>query len=338
MIIAGTYSSALTTFAGLGVALILEAQGARKVRLGWTDAMEPRLVVTAEDFDDEAIAAAVLDHARENAAEGGWIGQDLPGDPWKGRSAVFSPRIKSAASDAAWADLQAARHTGIDRLDTGLFSAASEDLIGALGEPAYWPVLVTAGHPDEGASRWEMKTRNRGEDFIRNRLRGLAGTVAKRTPETVRAGLVGTSVVDEAYKGKRSEESRTSTGLTTPRFTDSALAWCALWGISAFPVVHRIGKASVTAGALPLGKFTPQRMVLPIVLGPASMARWRTVLCSSQLHEVATAGTPGAPAATTWLVSHGVRAISSYPVSVSDNPSAPERAICECVSLDVLPD
>lgn len=337
MMIAGTYMTALTTFAGLGAAAILEGQGARKVRLGWTDAMEPRLVLTAPELADEDIAAAVLAHARANAEDDSWIMQDLTAAPWNGNSAVFSPRIKGAGSDGAWAALQVDRHHGIDRLLVTRSASVSLDLIGALGEPAYWPVAGKNEHPDEGASRWEMKTRNRGEDFIRNRLRGLCQIVAARTPEMVRAGLVGDALLDGAYRGKRSEESRTSTGLTSPRFTDSALAWCALWGLSSFPVVHSVGRSSVTAGATPKGRFTPQHMVLPVLVGQISLDRWRAVICSSQLDAVAVEGVPSVPAAASWLTAHGVRGIARYSVSVSDNASAPERSIGECVSLDVLP-
>ena len=104
------------------------------------------------------------------------------------------------------------------------------ELIGALGEPAYWRFASNGPRPDEGANRWEMKTRNRGEDFVRNRLRQLARIVADRDATAIVSGLTGHTVEDEAYKGKRSDESRTATGLTSPRFTDSALAWCACGG------------------------------------------------------------------------------------------------------------
>ena len=51
MILGGEITSALTTFAGLGLALILEGDGAEHVRLGWTDAAEPRMVVTADGYE-----------------------------------------------------------------------------------------------------------------------------------------------------------------------------------------------------------------------------------------------------------------------------------------------
>jgi CRISPR-associated protein Csb3 len=61
-------------------------------------------------------------------------------------------------------------------------------MIGALGEPAYWP---TDRNADAGASRWEMKTRNQGAEFVGNRLVPLAQAVAARTIEQTLTGLTG---------------------------------------------------------------------------------------------------------------------------------------------------
>jgi len=176
-----------------------------------------------------------------------------------------------------------------------------------------------------------MKTRNRGEDFIRNRLRQLAQIVADRDAGDIASGLIGQSVKDEAYKGKRSDESRTATGLTPPRFTDSALAWCALWGISSFPVIHRLMGASVTAGAVPIGKFTPTHLVLPVLVGPHTLGRWQAVVASEQVIRAMgnTESTAVARTARAWLVAHGARATLTFHVNVSDNPNAPERSLGE---------
>ena len=234
MILSGEITSALTTFAGLGLALILECDGAERVRLGWTDAAEPQMVVTADGYDDEAIAVAVHEHATARAVSGSWIDCNLQAAPWNGNSALFSPRVKAPQSLPQWRSLQTERVQRIDHEvedKEQLKRDIDLELIGALGEPAYWRFANNGPRPDEGANRWEMKTRNRGEDFIRNRLRQLAQIVADRDASAIASGLIGQSVKDEAYKGKRSDESRTATGLTSPRFTDSALAWCALWGI-----------------------------------------------------------------------------------------------------------
>lgn len=349
MFLGGDITSALTSFAGLGLALILEGNGAQRVRLGWTDEAGPRLEVIAEGYDDQAIAAVVHRHAQVAAAPASWLQVDLEGEPWNGTSAVFSPRVaapsamdsqRRSPSDAEvlmrWRRLQAARQAGIDDVLESSADRISWQLMGALGEPAYWR-FTGAGQkdprPDEGASRWEMKTRNRGENFVHHRLRRLAQIVSDRTPEEVRTGLCGQTLIDEAYKRKRSGDSRTATGLTGPRFTDSALAWCALWGISSFPVIHRLRLPSVTAGGVPVGQFTPERLVLPVIVGRISLERWRALLVSQQ---IVAAGDPRERGSRAWLHSHGVRALASFPLHVSDNSNAPERSLGSG-RIEVLP-
>lgn len=328
MILGGDISSALTTFAGLGLALILERGGGRRVRLGWTDEVEPRMVVSAEGCDDDAISEAVHRHAAVCTQEGSWLQIDLDASPWDGKSAAFSPRIKAAGSSDGWRALQECRHTGVDREME--VPGVGLELIGALGEPAYWRFADRQGkesRPDEGASRWEMKTRNQGQDFVANRLRPLAGLVAAREVEQVRAGLRGESVIDEGYQQKRSEESRTASGLTAPRFTDSALAWCALWGISSFPVIHRLNAPSVTAGAVPIGRFTPDLLVLPVLVGPHSLERWRAILVAENLIRAHCGRRGERVVARSWLTCHGVQALAVFHVHVSDNANAPERSL-----------
>ncbi|WP_081391743.1 hypothetical protein [Actinomyces naeslundii] len=332
MILGGEITSALTTFAGLGLALILEGDGAERVRLGWTDAAEPRMVVTADGYDDEAIAGAVYRHATACLAPSSWIGCDLQAEPWKGRNAVFSPRVKAPKFMKQWQSLQAKRIQGTDHeMEDATAPGYDIDLefIGALGEPAYWYFTSNGSEPDGGASRWEMKTRNQGQDFVRNRLRQLNRIVAARDVVAIVSGLTGRTVEDEAYKGKRSDESRTATGLTSPRFTDSVLAWCALWGISSFPVIHRIKRVSVTAGAVPIGRFNPTHLVLPVLVGPRTLERWRVMVVSEQIIRAVTntgdvaAGVPE----RAWLMAHGVRAILTFRFYVSDNSKAPERSL-----------
>lgn len=330
MILSGEVTSALTTFAGLGLALILEGDGAERVRLGWTDAAEPQMVVTADGYGDEAIAGVIREQAAMRMAPGGWIGRNLQGELWKGKKAVFSPRVKFLNPRMQWPNLQKERLLGINQemeSETQQGYDIDLELIGALGEPAYWYSTGNGPKPDGGASRWEMKARNQGQDFVSNRLRQLARIVADRDATAIVSGLIGYTVEDEAYEGKRSDESRTATGLTSPRFTDSALAWCALWGISSFPVIHRLTGASVTAGAEPIGEFTPTHLVLPVLVGPHSLGRWRAMVVSEQViqaMEKAESAVAARPARA-WLVAHGARAILTFRVNVSDNDKAPER-------------
>lgn len=331
MILGGEITSALTTFAGLGLALILEGDGAEHVRLGWTDAAEPRMIVTADGYDDADIAVAVHEHAAASVAPGSWVQADLESEPWvdkKGRwvAAVMSPRISrpDQGKECKWGYLQRRRHFVIDRCREDGSKWGDLELMGGLGEPSCWWSKV-----DGGASRWEMKTRQNYQNFVHDRLRGLAEIVATRDGESVRSGLVGEAVIDEAYAKESSEKSRTATGLTSPRFTDSALAWCALWGLSSFPVIHRLTGASVTAGAVPIGEFTPTHLVLPVLVGPHSLGRWRAMVVSEQViqaMEKAESAVAARPARA-WLVAHGARAILTFRVNVSDNDKAPERSL-----------
>lgn len=330
MRIAGTIDSALTTFAGLGTASILEQAGARRVRLGWTVESEPSLVVSAEGMDDDSLAACVHDHAVRASNADSWIGVNLEDPPWNGRNSAFSPRIRKPTDERAWRHLASRRSEGIDRLTLRPDGWLDLEFIGALGEPAYWRSRQKELVPDQGASRWEMKTRNRGEEFVGHRLRSLAEIVANRTVEEVREGLTGAAVVDEAYRGKRSEDSRTSTGLTEPQFTDSALAWCGLWGITAFPLVHRISGPSVTAGAFRHDRSTGEELIVPAFTRPVSLHRWLSVIASAHLLSVVETGDF---ASDQWLQRHGVDGVLRYPVNVTD-AKVPERSI----RMRVIPD
>lgn len=325
MYLAGGIDNALTTFAGLGLALILEHSGADKVRLGWTDAVEPRLSIEAKGYDAEEIAEVVHRHAQECASPDTWVQCDLAPPPWNGNSALLSPRVKAPSDSVGWRHLQGERHRVIDELMLSGRNEASLELIGALGEPSYWRVVNGDVRPDEGASRWEMKTRNRGEDFVGNRLRSLARLVSSRDASVVRSGLEGVAVIDEAYKGKRSSDSRTATGLARPSFTDSAVAWCGLWGIALFPVIPGRNRCSVTGGALPLGRFRSETLVLPALVGSCSLGRWRAILASEQLVRAASDDRT----ARAWLLRHGVRALVTHRVHYIGSPNAPERYLGE---------
>ena len=89
--------------------------------------------------------------------------------------------------------------------------------------------------------------------------------------------------------------------------------------------------ASVTAGAVPIGKFTPTYLVLPVLVGPHTLGRWQAVVVSEQVIQAATSTESAAAVrmARAWLVAHSARAILTFRVNVSDNPNAPERSLGE---------
>jgi len=323
----GSVRSAATHFALFGLAAICEAQLGVAPRLWWTDEGVPRAQLEA-GCPHDAVAEAVRRHAADRTLPVSWVSLRIAHE---GRpTATFSPRIKEPTTRAAWGDLQSARTAGIDELHT---SRAELDLrmIGALGEQAYW---LDDKKRDGGASRWEMKTRNRGEEFIRNRLALLAGHVAARRVEAVLSGLIGASVMDEAA-GAKAADSRSATGFARPGPADNAVAWCGLWGISQFPVAHQVNAQSGTAGTfVPPGRQIPAVVFVPVPTQPITLARFRTIVVSRHL---ATVGAPRPDAeqfddvqllsSQKWLRDRSIRALMQFAVHVTDNPSAPERYV-----------
>jgi len=313
--------------AGYGAAAIAEAAGHKDVRLRWTDELDPRLEVDGVAWAE--LAAAVQAHAVAHTAATSWVNADGPaGDALSG---LFSPRVKGMASDqlTRW---YADRSAVLDQID-GPWQSLDLAMVGSLGAPSYWSSDRGEPRPDYGASRWEMKTRNRGEEFVGNRLRLLARSVAARTVDEVETGLRGTTIRDET--GKDAADSRTPTGLMPPSRVDNARAWCALWGISQFAVTPALAGASHTVAHL--GHHSGGYLFLPCMGRPWPLGRLRTVLRSSQLRAVATSGLADAEVGRariaadeiaigwTWLLSRGVTSVVRFSVYHSDNKSAPEK-------------
>ena len=325
---AGPVTTALTHFALYGLSAIIDNETGNSVRLSWTDESNPKPQLDAA-LEPGELAAAVHRHATRCASPESWLSMRV--DYGKKETATFSPRIPTPSTASEWRKLQGARHNGLD--DT---AASGDDLdlcmIGGLGEPAYWP---TERNADAGASRWEMKTRNRGEEFVGGRLIRLAKAVADRTVDEVLSGLTGQTVNDEA--GGNNPKSRSGTGFTRPGPVDNALAWCALWGISQFPVIHHNGAQSGTAGTyVPKRRAYPDCVFLPVPTRSITMPRLRTILAARQLPLAATATDTADPldviaadAARKWLTQRSIRALMRFPVWVSDNKSAPERQILD---------
>jgi CRISPR-associated protein Csb3 len=325
---AGSVTSALTHFALYGLAAIVEDETEHSVRLFWTDESNPKPQLDTGQEPGE-IAVLVHRHATRHASPESWLAVRVNHE--ERDTAAFSPRIKEPSTPQSWRQLQDARHAGLD----GVVSSLSEldmRMIGALGEPAYWP---TDRNADAGASRWEMKTRNQGAEFVGNRLVPLAQSVATRTIEQTLTGLTGETVNDEA--GSNKPDSRSGTGFTRPGPVDNALAWCALWGISQFTLVHHNGAQSTTAGThVSPRRSYPSFVFIPVPTQPITLARLRTILVSRQLPKAVTdedAEDPldviAADAARKWLTERSIRALMRFPVQISGSASAPERQVLD---------
>lgn len=331
--LAGDMQIALGHLAAVGVAGILEAAGHRPVRFFWGEAHGSGPVVRSE-LDEEGIASLVLAHARHACRPESWLNAGITDGPRSG-VALFSPRVKAASLDE-WPAYLHERHARMPAPGPG-WDGLDHRLIGALGEPAWWR-QTQGGSPDAGASRWEMKARNRGEEFIEHRLRKLARIVAERDVDGVLAGLVGATIRDEA--GSDKEDSRTATGLATPGPVDNAVAWCALWGLHVLPPVRRTESVSWSPAMAPQGRTHPQTTVLPVYTKPVSCARYRSVLTSRRFGTLLSTADAYAAlhvdeATRAWLIDQGIRALIVFQIRKVGSSTAPERQILAGEQVDL---
>lgn len=313
--LAGDVTSALAHLAGVGAALILEENGAKSVRFWWENGPVARLNLEWSGVTD--LGVAVHSHAARHSGSGDWVQLIVTHEG--STVGLFSPRVKSATSHESWTRFEALRDEVLDSSD---LSWLDRRMIGSLGEPAFWLCTPKDNQPDRGASRWEMKTRNRGEDFVANRLALLAKSVASRAPDQVLVGLTGELVADEV--GGHSGTSRTPTGLTVPRTTDNAIAWCALWGLAATTLIPQANEMSQASGSYPRQWVHPKRMALPVVVMPTTPSKWIRLLGSRKFD---LASFNDDPQAKQSCAAVGITAIVRFPVDVRGSASAPERVL-----------
>lgn len=316
IVIAGSHASALPHFAGYGLAAILGAAGARPIRLRWSDAAEPRLSVTS-GFSRVEVGEAVCAHAEGAAAEDSWLNATIEAGSRAG-GRLFSPRFKPPGIEE-WGEIVRQRD---DFFPSDLLDAC---MVVGLGEPSWWR-QSEGGSPDAGASRWEMKTRNKGQEMVADRLVPLAVELANWTPVAVVDGLEGASSSDVV--GKESADSRTASGFRQPGPTDNALAWCALWGIAATRPVRRVGGMAQTPGVWPRRATHPTVAALPVWTDDVSLEVVRRVLASAAFDDAAFAVDPLVRgAADNRLRTWGVRGVVTFPILKTGSTSAPERQI-----------
>jgi CRISPR-associated protein Csb3 len=271
IIVGGSARSLLTHMALYGLAAICENAGHTDLRLSRTPGMNPQARIDL-DLDDNDIAQLVHTHAEQHASPEAWPQERLH---IKGSDrGLMSPRIaalthtgtQAAANhipdNALWDELQQRRHRVIDHL-THTRQELDLRLLAALGEPCYWRLHADSAQPgryqDDGASRLEMQPRNQGSEFVGNRLSKVAKKVAERDVQTVRDGLLGLQILDEA--GTDKPDSRSATGMAEPGPADNAIVWCALWGISQTPLTLRTTERARTSICLSVNRrehfYTP---------------------------------------------------------------------------------
>jgi len=311
--------------AGYGLMAICAA-GGEDPRLRWSPDLESRLLL--DGVPGARAAELVHEHATRHCEPESWVQQDgiNNGEP----RGLFSPRVKvmEAPEIRNW---YADRNRTLDRIGSDPWSRLDLGLIGARGEPSYWSHDRGSPRPDNGASPWEMTTRNQGKEFVTSQLRQLAAHVASRNVADVECGLRGQTLTDE--KGNGRPDSRTPTGLMSPRLTDNARAWCALWGLSVLTVVPSTAGRGVSHASGHTGPRSSGAFHLPVMTVPWELPRLRSVLasahleqaCASASQDVSLAHRATTTLAWSWLRSRGVAVVMQFPVYRSSNPNAPER-------------
>lgn len=325
IIIGGRIESALTHFAGLGLAAIVDATIGGNATIRWTEEETPELIVQTDVPDRETVAAAVHAMLADRAADS-WVTARMTHEGRSG-TGTFSPRIKAPSSTESWHRLQTRRHTGIDAL-VGDGDLIDLQMIGALGEPAYWAERQNKVQPDSGASRLEMKTRNSGEEFIGHRFSRMHEVVAARTPTAVLSGITGESLVDEL--GGR--DSQIATGMQLPGPVDVAQALVALWGITAVPPMHRVNDMSVTPGFQPQHRVHPEIFVLPVPTRRMTVDKIKAICATEWLQTASDAVFQGAEiplVVASRFREHGIGALVKFPVRTAGSSTAPQRFLLD---------
>lgn len=315
----GRVDLALSHFMLVGLATLV-AEETPNVRFWWRDGADPTPVLESE-LSESDVGAVVRNHAIRLSGDDSWLRAtvDLDGTATT-RRAVFAPRAKAPVSATQWRVYAGARDAVV--LGSGA-SALDGRFIEGLGEPAWWRVSDRESRPDDGASRWEMKTRNRGEEIVTHRLLPLVEVCAKRSVESLVDGLGGRAVIDGTGGG---EGSRTATGLAPPGEVDSAVALMALLALANLPPTALRHSVSLTPGLGPGQRTHPTRSVLPVYTRPTTARRWGQVMRSPAMSKLVREPVGGeALDARGWLKEQGVAGVLMCVVEKRGSASAPER-------------
>ena len=326
--VAGDIYSGLTHFALAGLSLIARSLTDGAVTTHWNNDPTPKGILEMEDVTPLELAEATVQISRN--WHDGWATTQV--QYGEGTFSPFSPRFKAinpTKFPEDWTRHQEARSKDLDQLQE------QSDMLGlqfiqALGEAAYWRFNGKDPRPDNGASRWEMKTRNAGEEFVSQKLSKFVEELAAWDPERVLAGWQGDKIEDPFG----ADASRTPSGFTPPGETDLALAFAALVGIGQYPVVPRISHVTFTPGAYPDTAHHPQLAVLPVPTTPISPERFESIVLSSSWSGIVNAFGAQAEGKTeegilpeqaiASLRAYGVPAAATFRIYVSP-AKAPER-------------
>ena len=186
----------------VGLASILEDADAERVcAFRWKDTLQAFELKTNDGLGIDQMAEAVHAHAKRWSqslpltSENDYTVVDKDTKPSQTLHATMSPRLSNLGVPFGWEKLQKDRESAVDAMQT----AGDYRYFGALGQPSYWSGKKNKDdlQSDNGASRWEMVTRNQGKEFVRDRLLPLSPIVAASSVDEVRDGLLGLRIDDE---------------------------------------------------------------------------------------------------------------------------------------------
>ena len=313
----------------LGAASILdEALGAGSVLCRWTDEADAVAMLRVDAASEDQVGEILREHAARHAQ----------GDiPWMHArhpvlQSVFAARNAKPFPDEKWHEFVSLR----TQMSDDLRGLESRMTLG-LGERAWWLRDGKTLRPDHGASPWEMRTRNKGMEVVADALVPMAAALAERDPQKVMDGLTGQILDDEPSSNK--PDSRTSQGFGPLGPTDTARAWCGMWGIASFPVWHRAVDRSVTPAAVPPRRVARGKLLMAAPTRWITVARWQAALRSEALNAIGQMGRSSAEeklkvsAARRELKELGFELLLEFPVKVTGSPSARERRATEAVVL-----
>lgn len=311
----------------LGLGALVEESGFPSVRIWWDDDEQP-VIGAGTELTDSDVASAVHAHVTRLASPTSWLRDRFSFSNGTKTLTVSTTAPRTASPERAedWRLLEEARQDSIDSMSSHL----ERRLVAGLGYRSWWYRRGKDLRADIGANIWEMRTRNKGTEFIADRLLPLADVVSTWTVEEIRLGLLGETVADT--HGKNSLESRTPTGFSTPRPVDNARAWCALWGLSMLPVAHLNDPSLAYPAYLPRRSIQADerhQLLMPVPNRPVSMARMRALLRSAHLTAAVEDKSDGSllkrQTSWEWLRQQGVAALLRFPVRYVGSASAPER-------------
>ncbi len=309
-----------------GLAAICEDAGLAGIRGSWSDNASPRPVLHVDASRDD-VAQAVIDHAARCAAQGSWLTRTTcVSADGKGEVALGAPRTAAPANSEIWRRVDAEHRVLLDDLESRL----DQRLLLGFGYRSWWAVERSGKiRADFGCNAWEMRTRNKGTDVVKDRLLPLAREVHAWSVSGILDGLTGARLNDSV--GKNDAMSRTGTGFCLPRPVDNARAWCALWGLANLPVMAHATKGGVSPALLASSDVPGQDRRHLVMFGsrrPLTLARVRAILRSSQLPCASSPESADAgqfTRAVSWCRAHGLDIAIRFPIDVVGSTSAPER-------------